>query len=171
MAVYEPLIQAVRAWVADSLELDDPANEVIPAAEGPDAGPRPRGTYYVVHLLSVGQRLGPTETSYDVAGKVRSTPMRGVVRIEAFGEGGYDGLLCLLSFVSELYDPVSLTPITDVQRIAGLFSGEVRIEPRAVIDFDAHYNLETAPGSETPFVEALGLDLETNEGDLAFDFD
>lgn len=162
MAVYEPVIQAVRGWVADALSLVDPANEVIPAAEGAeDADHRPSARpYYVVHLLSPGRRLAEPAVVYAGGESLVSVPMLGVVRVEAFGLDGYDGLLCLMAQTGLLYDPVTLTPITDVQRIAGLSTGEARIEARAYVDFDVQYLMTTIPGQGGSFTEGKIVDLE-----------
>lgn len=174
MAVYEPIIQAVRTWVASTLELVDPPNEVIPAAEDDDAGARPSvRPYYVVHVLDLGQRLGPSETKH-VSGEVlTSVPMRGVVRLEAFGADGYDGLVSLLARVGELVDPITMVPLTSVQRIAGLSVGEIRIEARALIDFEVAYLLSTTPGQGQPFTEGtlIDLDMTLDPESMTFDLD
>lgn len=167
MAVYESLIQGVRTWVIDVLALSDPNNEVIPEAEGEDQGHRPTPRpYYTVGVLALGERTFSEEFTATQAGLFIRSFHTGQIRITGYGEGAYDGLLELASstFRVDLIDPMlplSLSPISGVIRAAEQFPGESRIEPIGFVDFDIYYTYETVPGTETPIIEAQGVDIDT----------
>lgn len=162
MAVYETVIQAVRAWTADVLGLVDPPNEVIPAAEGfEDAGNRPTARpYFVVDFATPGGRIASSETKL-VGGEVLvDTQMQGTLRVTGYGMCAYDGLLALVARADELFDPVALTPVSPVQRVAAQFPGEARIERICFVDFDAYYRIQTIPGQGRTAPAALGVDFQ-----------
>ncbi len=163
-------IRAARTWLLESAGLDPDAissrERVIPVTQG-GSGPHPATRpYATVQLLSVGQELGTPEISTTVAGIHLRGLFQGVLRVNVYGPGGAEWLQRAAMRAEFAPEPLAVDPITGVQNISALMSGQNEIEEAHTQDYRIQYSLDLEPAFAIPAVEAQTVNLETNGTDV-----
>lgn len=158
----ETIIQATRTWITDTLNLTDPANQVIPV-EREDSGPSPQEPYLTVEMIVFDIDIGVEQTIYETA-QTRTQGLReGTLRIRGYGRGTAGQLSCLNLMKGSA--PVNIVRSFGVQDISAQTS-DTEIDEEYLLDFTVEYmaQLTTLPvtGAETLEFDGTIGSLDSN---------